>query len=148
MPIDLLTPQDPRVHLFIDSLFATPPLIAPAAILFGGQRMSVVDVMALLTVNGTDAGIATLSEQGEMRNGEPAIVGVWIDPELKSHPHSLIWGCALFRRLVDEAHTRCAKRPTFYPVTRTEMMIAEEAKRQGASFDLVEVMSRDMLMDW
>lgn len=148
MRIDLVDPQHPRVHMFLGSLFVIPPLTAPAAILFGGHRMDVVDIVALLTVNGADAGIATLSEQGETRNGEPAIVGLWIDPELKSHPHYLAWGCALFCRLVDEAHTRCARRPTFYPVTRTEMAIAEEAKRQGASFELVEVIGRDMLMDW
>lgn len=77
--IDLLKPRDSRVSSFVDGMLAQKVLQAPSVILFGGERMECIDVVAILTVNGVDAGIATFSEHGEFSERaekEPAIVAI------------------------------------------------------------------------
>lgn len=148
MRVDLLKPDDSRVHAFIDGMMSLYPLQPPAVIFFGDDRMYRVNAVALLNVNGIDTGIATLSENGEEDEGIPAIVGLWIDPEFKSHPQYLEYGIALFKVLADESMRRCNQAPRFYPVTHTEQDIVEEAQKQGIVFVHIPVLRREQMQDW
>jgi GNAT superfamily N-acetyltransferase len=88
----------------IPFLLAQPPS-ATMAILFAGDRLSCCDEAIVARCDGKIFGIATIAPEGEMRSGNPTIVGVYVVP----HVRGLGIGSQLFqsaiRRCVEQSLT-------------------------------------------
>ena len=56
--------------------FAKPSMAL--GLLLGGDRWLCVDEVALATVDDMIVGIATIAPEGEMRDGEPTIVAIYV----------------------------------------------------------------------
>lgn len=143
--VDLLR-RDMRANAFVMQLFDMPSHVAAAAILFGGDRWSCVEVVAMLSVNGKDAGIATLSPTREDGKDEPTVVALWIDPELRSHPEYISYGVEMLKTLAGESVRLYGRIATFATVTLEEQNIAEEAIKQSVDFIHVRVTQHGV--DW
>lgn len=62
---------------WVHSLHSARPSMA-VALLLGGDRWSCVDEVALATVDGEIVGIATIAPNGEMMDGQPTIVAIYV----------------------------------------------------------------------
>ncbi len=81
---------------WVHSLHSTKPSMA-MGLLLAGDRWSCVDEVALATVDGEIVGIATIAPQGEMMEGVPTIVAIYV---LHGHRHRGI-GYELLEAAVD-----------------------------------------------
>jgi GNAT superfamily N-acetyltransferase len=62
---------------WVHSLHSAKPSMA-LGLLLAGDRWLCVDEVALATVDGEIVGIATIAPEGEMRDGEPTIVAIYV----------------------------------------------------------------------
>lgn len=62
---------------WVHSLHFAKPSMA-LGLLLGGDRWLCVDEVALATVDDMIVGIATIAPEGEMRDGEPTIVAIYV----------------------------------------------------------------------
>lgn len=62
---------------WVHSLHSSKPSMA-LGLLLGGDRWLCVDEVALATVDHAVVGIATIAPEGEMRDGEPTIVAIYV----------------------------------------------------------------------
>lgn len=114
MEIVVVDHSDSRLMPFIWQMMEsefTPSFV----ILFGGDRWSCIEDVALAVVDGDQIiGIATIAPTDEMGHDGPSIIGCRVHP---SHRRQGI-GSALVRALVDESLSRYGQAPHMVGVTR------------------------------
>lgn len=52
----------------------------PVLISFSGSRVSCCDEATVARKDGNVVGVATLAPEGEISEGRPTLVGIWVDP--------------------------------------------------------------------
>jgi GNAT superfamily N-acetyltransferase len=125
--IVLCHPTDPLV----ESALSLVEEIAQLSwvILFGGDRWSPVEVVAVAMEEEQPVGMATLAPHDEMGTGGPHIIGVWVCPPMRSQGI----GGRLVASLAEESQRRYGQAPTLVTVTNVGKMLAEAALHNGIS---------------
>ncbi len=104
-------------------------------ILFGGDRWSPVEVVAVAVEEEQPVGLATLAPHDEIGRGGPQIIGVWVCPPMRSQGI----GVHLVAALAEESLRRYGQAPSLVAVTNAGRMLAEAAQRKGASLHIQPV---------
>jgi GNAT superfamily N-acetyltransferase len=126
--IAVLLPSDARVQAMIAMMRFDAT--ATFALLFGGDRWSCVDAVALAALAGRDVGIATLAPTDEDGGDGPDIIGVWVEA---AHRRQGI-GSRLILTLAAESQQRYGASARFDAITPAGWRLAQAALRAGPFF--------------
>ncbi len=112
-PFKILTKSEVEVWVF-DNPHVNPATMAIAC-LFGGDRFSCIDEAVGLEVGGEIVGLASIAPEGEMREGKPTIVGLYV-----RHPFRRAgYGKAIMMATIDRMRERGLSKPYRADATST-----------------------------